>query len=318
MKNQVFPDGIWPVMLTPFLKDGRIDWDAYDALIDFYISSGAAGLFATCLSGEFPELTFGECVQMASRAKKVTGERVPVVAGAIRLGAVSDMIEYATGVSRTGVDAVVISPSQFAAMYEPEEAVRGRLLRFLEGMDPSVALGIYECPYPYHRHISSSLLSELAQTGRFYFMKDTCSDISALREKIKAVEGTPMRLYNAHALTLFDSIQDGAAGFCGVGSNFFLEPYRIACTRGGVAPGQLDSVNALIVAVQDAISSSGAYPAFAKYYLNRQGVNMSMTCRTEQFPSGNWEELAAILETSYKQFLRGLEASAAPVGCEVA
>lgn len=318
MNKQVLPAGVWPVMLTPFLPDGCIDWEAYDGLIDLYIDSGASGLFATCLSGEISELTLDECIRLASRAKEYAAGRVPVVAGAIRLGAVSDMVEHAVAIGETGADAVVISPSQFAAMYETEEQLKGRLFRFLDEMDPSVALGIYECPYPYHRLISASLLGELAQTGRFVFMKDTCSDISVLREKIKAVEGTPMRLYNAHAMTLADSIQAGAVGFSGIGANFFFDPYRIACNQTGVTSGQLEKADELISAVQHAVCMSGAYPAFAKYYLNRQGVSIAVTCRTEQTPKGNWEELADALEMKHEQFLRGLEPVVSPVGCEVA
>lgn len=318
MKKQVLPDGIWPVMLTPFLKDRSIDWDAYDELIDFYINSGASGLFATCLSGEIADLTGSERIQLATRAKEYAAGRVPVVAGAIRLGAVSDMMEHAMAISETGADVVVISPSQFAAMYETEDQLKGRLFRFLDEMDPTVALGIYECPYPYHRLISASLLGELAQTDRFSFMKDTCSDISVIREKIQAVDGTPVRLYNAHAMTLVESVQAGVAGFSGIGANFFLDPYQIACNQQGITPKQLDKVNDLIVAVQDSVSRSGAYPAFAKYYLNRQGLSLSMTCRAESAPKGKWEELAEALENKHKRFLQDFDKIAAPVGCEVA
>lgn len=317
MNKQVLPEGIWPVMLTPFLPDRRIDWDAYDGLIDFYIDSGAAGLFATCLSGEIADLTLDECCRLAARAVEYSAGRVPVVAGAIQLGAVSEMVDHAMAISRTGADVVVVSPNQFAAMYETERELKGRLSRFLDEMDPSVVLGIYECPHPYHRLISASLLEELAQTGRFSFMKDTCSDISALREKIKVVKGTPVRLYNAHAMTLVDSIQAGASGFSGIGANFFFDPYWVACNQDNTTPEQLEKVNELICAVQDAVKKSGAYPAFAKYYLNRQGVNISTTCRTEQNPTGNWEELADALATTHEQFARTFEETESLVGCGV-
>ena len=46
------PKGVWPVMLTPFTQDGAIDWDGVDAITNWYIDSGVAGLFAVCLSSE--------------------------------------------------------------------------------------------------------------------------------------------------------------------------------------------------------------------------------------------------------------------------
>ena len=41
-----------PVMLMPFNEDQSIDYNALDCLVDFYLESGASGLFANCLSAK--------------------------------------------------------------------------------------------------------------------------------------------------------------------------------------------------------------------------------------------------------------------------
>lgn len=38
--------GVWPVVLTPFRPDGKIDFPAYRKLLEYYIAEGVAGLFA--------------------------------------------------------------------------------------------------------------------------------------------------------------------------------------------------------------------------------------------------------------------------------
>ena len=38
--------GLWPVMLTPFTKDGEVDFASLERLIDWYERSGVDGLFA--------------------------------------------------------------------------------------------------------------------------------------------------------------------------------------------------------------------------------------------------------------------------------
>src|SRR5689334_19456018 len=46
-----------PVMITPFTSDLKIDYKGLSALIDLYLSSGARGLFANCLSSEMYKLS---------------------------------------------------------------------------------------------------------------------------------------------------------------------------------------------------------------------------------------------------------------------
>ena len=43
-----FNNGVWPVMLTPFTDDNRVDYDSLEKLINWYIENGVAGLFADC------------------------------------------------------------------------------------------------------------------------------------------------------------------------------------------------------------------------------------------------------------------------------
>ncbi|HEY5509690.1 MAG TPA: dihydrodipicolinate synthase family protein [Prolixibacteraceae bacterium] len=50
-----------PVMLTPFKDNGEID---FNSLTEFYIKSGASGLFSNCLSSEMFELTEQERLQV--------------------------------------------------------------------------------------------------------------------------------------------------------------------------------------------------------------------------------------------------------------
>ena len=51
MENR-FPGGSWPVMLTPFTEDNKIDYDGLKELVDWYIKNGVSGMFAVCQSSE--------------------------------------------------------------------------------------------------------------------------------------------------------------------------------------------------------------------------------------------------------------------------
>ena len=44
--------GAWVTMITPYTPDGKIDYAACGRLVEWYIESGLAGIFAVCQSSE--------------------------------------------------------------------------------------------------------------------------------------------------------------------------------------------------------------------------------------------------------------------------
>ena len=41
-------NGIYVTMITPYLKNGEIDYKAVDSLVEWYYNNGCDGIFATC------------------------------------------------------------------------------------------------------------------------------------------------------------------------------------------------------------------------------------------------------------------------------
>ena len=58
-----FPNGVYPVMLTPFTENNEVDYEALGKLIDWYIEKGVNGLFADCQSSEMFFLSLEERVR---------------------------------------------------------------------------------------------------------------------------------------------------------------------------------------------------------------------------------------------------------------
>ena len=69
MNKVEFPGGVWPVMLTPFTEDGRIDYNALEHLVNWYIDKGCDGLFAVCQSSEMYYLTLEEIGRASCRER---------------------------------------------------------------------------------------------------------------------------------------------------------------------------------------------------------------------------------------------------------
>mgnify|MGYP002590003626 CR=1 FL=1 len=153
--------GVWPVVLTPFRPDGKIDFPAYRKLLEYYIAEGVAGLFAVCLSSELYQLTPSERLELAREAVAVSGGRVPVVACGYLGNTEAEKLQSVFDMAALGMDAVVIP----VCLLVPQEAGDEALFAAFETLlaqTAEIRLGIYECPLPYHRLIPPQLLGRMA------------------------------------------------------------------------------------------------------------------------------------------------------------
>jgi dihydrodipicolinate synthase/N-acetylneuraminate lyase len=72
-------DGIVPIVPTPFLPDGEVDWAAYPALIEFARSAGCCAVCLPAYASEFYKLTPEEHERIISTAVSVSSGRIPVI-----------------------------------------------------------------------------------------------------------------------------------------------------------------------------------------------------------------------------------------------
>jgi len=72
--------GMFPIAPTPFLDDGRIDFDSIDRLVDFYVGCGCAGMTVLGVLGEAPKLDAAEAREVAARFIR-RAPSLPVVVG---------------------------------------------------------------------------------------------------------------------------------------------------------------------------------------------------------------------------------------------
>lgn len=271
------PGGVWPVMVTPFRPDRSIDWNGLDRLVEWYLEAGIAGLFAVCLSSEMFELVESERLALAERVSRRVDGRVPVVASGT-LG--SDPEAHAEGVRRMadqGVTAVVVLASMLAAEGEEEAAWRERADRLLQRTG-DIPLGLYECPRPHHRLLSPGTLAWAAETGRFRFLKETSGRQSLVKAKLEAVQGTSLRLFDACAGTLAESLRLGADGFCGISANFVPELWVWLCRHVNDEPETTERLQAFLADAEQAFALG--YPASAKRFMASRGLPVGTTCRT--------------------------------------
>ncbi len=85
-----------------------------------------------------------------------------------------------------------------------------------------------------------------------------------------------MKLYNANAQTLLESLRNGAAGYCGVMCNFHPDLYVRLCASWESEPETAEEIQSFLGTA--AFTESLAYPVTAKYHLREiAGLPLSTT-----------------------------------------
>ncbi|MBM7871612.1 4-hydroxy-tetrahydrodipicolinate synthase [Clostridium pascui] len=273
-----FPGGVWPVMLTPFTKENKVDYKALEQLVNWYIDNGVLGLFAVCQSSEMFFLSLEERVKIACFVKEKAAGRVPVIASGHVSDSFEDQVKELNEIAAAGVDATILITNRLAKEDESDEVWLNNLQRLLEKLPEDMPLGFYECPYPYKRVMTKEVTRWCAETGRFYFLKDTSCDMENIKEKLEVIKGTNLKLYNANTSTLLESLKEGAAGYSGVMANMQPKLYVKVCN--GYNKEDLEELSDELTICS--LIERQYYPVNAKYYLELDGLDINISCRTKE------------------------------------
>jgi len=299
--NDTLPTGFIPVMLTPFLNDGRVDYDGLSKLTEFYIETGVAGLFANCLSSEMFELSEEERIQVTKHVVEQVNGRIPVVATGTFGGSMEEQAEFVKKIYATGIQAVIAITCMLAEEGESDEVFLANTKRLIELTD-GIPLGLYECPVPYKRVISSQILKELLPTGRLVYHKDTCLDDQEVALRLKEGEGFKFGLYDAYMVNAVSSLRAGAAGLSCIQGNMFPELVVYLCEQynNSEKAGDLQKVQDFFTNCMDLVHT--AYPTIAKYTLQERGLPISIHTRREV------EELTPDLKSAMDSLIKEADA----------
>jgi 4-hydroxy-tetrahydrodipicolinate synthase len=251
-------------------------------LSNYYIESGASGLFANCLSSEMYELSNLERLNLIKIIVERTEGIVPVVATGTFAGTVEEQADFVKRVYDLGVKAVIVITSLLAAEDATENEFYQNVLKLLKLTD-NIPLGFYECPVPYKRVISPKHLGDFVATGRITYHKDTSLNIDMIREKISETEGHAFGLYDAYMGHAVSSLKAGAAGLSCIQGNFFPELVVWLCRHYDDVDLKTEVDLAQQFFSENMETVHQVYPIIAKYYLQKRGVDISTFTRRNDY-----------------------------------
>ena len=289
-----------PVMLTPYKKNGDIDYFGLSKLTDFYLAAGSKGLFANCLSGEMYNLSEKERLDLTRHVVKHVNNTVTVVATGSFGETFEDKAEFSKKIYHTGINAVIMISSHFAKKEESDEVLISNFEKFFTLTD-NIPMGTYECPSPYKRIISPYVFKYLLGSNRMMYHKDTTIEFEKVKAKIELVKDNKLEFYDACVANTMYSLQAGAKGMSAISGNLYPEILVWMCNN-STNPDRQEDVKYIqeqLTKTEDILSQN--YPLSAKYFLNKRGLPIEVISRINTTSLTTQQQRA--LDDIYKVFL---------------
>lgn len=200
-------------MVTPFSKDGGIDYEQTSILIEYLLDNGTEGLVINGTTGESPTLSIEEKINLFKHVVKVVNKRVPVIAGTSSNDTLAS-IDLTKEAENAGVDAVMIvapyynKPSQ-RGMYEHFKAIAA---------ETSLPVVLYNIPGRSVVTINAETIIKLSEINNIVSLKEASGDLDLAAEVIEGTSNNFSVYSGEDALTL-PLLAIGADGVISVASH---------------------------------------------------------------------------------------------------
>ncbi|MCG4260343.1 4-hydroxy-tetrahydrodipicolinate synthase [Acetobacter senegalensis] len=171
MSDTLFTGSI-TALITPMNRDGSLDFTSFENLVNWQIEEGTSALCAMGTTGESPTLSHSEHHAVVERTIKVSGGRVPVIAGA-GSNSTSEAIDLAKHAEQAGASAaLVVTP------YYNKPTQEGLYRHFMAIADAiSIPVVLYNIPGRSVVDINVETMARLAKHANIIGVKDATANL---------------------------------------------------------------------------------------------------------------------------------------------
>ena len=200
-------------MVTPFDKNGHIDFGKTTQLVNYLIDNGTDSLVITGTTGESPTLSKEEKLALFDHVVKVVKKRIPVIAGTGSNNTYAS-IELTKKAESLGVDAIMAvgpyynKPNQ-EGLYQHFKAIAEAT---------ALPLMVYNIPGRSSVNIQPETIIRLSEIPNIVAVKEASGDLSAMA---RIISNTPedFVLYSGDDSLTIPVLSIGGAGVISVASH---------------------------------------------------------------------------------------------------
>ncbi|ROR05750.1 dihydrodipicolinate synthase family protein [Erwinia sp. JUb26] len=168
-------DGIFTPAITPYAADGSIDFARFADVLESLIEARVHGIIIGGSTGEYYAQTTEERLALVEHARKVIGNRLPLVVGtgAIRT---EDAVAFAQHAREHKADAILVTSPPYALPTELENAHHALTV------DKAAQLPIMLYNYPGRMGISmgETYFTEVSKSKNVVAIKESSGDLNNL------------------------------------------------------------------------------------------------------------------------------------------
>jgi 4-hydroxy-tetrahydrodipicolinate synthase len=218
--------GIIPAIVTPFRSDERIDYTAWQTVIDTMISAGVDGIFAIGGQGEFFSLTEEERTVALRFCRQAVARRVPLY-GNVGCVTTRQTVELAVKAEAEGLDYLVAITPYYL---KPTAA---ELVEHYVELCRAVRLPVlaYNIPERTGVELTPAVVRGIAdRCENFVGLKDSSGNLEQLPEFVAIGKDRPFHVFMGRDHMILRALKMGCAGAvtacANVAPKAFVDLYR--------------------------------------------------------------------------------------------
>ncbi len=210
-KHPLF-DGVCTALATPF-RDGGIDWDALEEMIDTQVAGGVAAICICGTTGEAATLSDGERLRLVARAAELIDGRTDYIVG-VGSPATTRSVSYARFAAAHGANALLVVTPYYNK--GTRDGITAHFHTIADATELPVIL--YNVPSRTGVDLSVEHLTELARHPNIRALKEAGDSLDKLADFAAALGGR-MKLYTGNDAHLIPALALGGSGVISVLSN---------------------------------------------------------------------------------------------------
>jgi len=226
--------GSMVALVTPF-KDGKVDWQSLEALVEFHINNGTHGIVPCGTTGESATLSHQEHDEVIKAMVKAVHKRVPVIAGT-GSNSTDEAVRLTREAEKSGADgALMISP------YYNRPTQEGIFQHYKKvASEVGIPIIVYNIPGRTGSKIEPETLARMSEIKNIAGVKEATGSVDQAIDVIRLC-GDNLAVYSGEDTLTFSLMTLGGKGVISTVANIVpkeMSQLAEACLKGDWEKGR--------------------------------------------------------------------------------